>query len=155
MADPSQKPRGGGLRFSRRTVLTGAGAVAVAGLGGALAYKHRPTSFRVRQALIQEFGTRVVRGKEADRFIADVTHLLDNPKYGRRVKGAFFELPVHQPRIAYFPGRRIRDTAVTLFVQRTNAFRVYSGKDRALVYAGLDPYVAGCSNFISAAYRFT
>lgn len=150
MADAPQPRR---PIVSRRTMLVGGGALAVVGVGGALAYKNRPMAIRVRQILISEFGYRMVKGKDAERFIVDITRLITHPNYGKRVKGAFFELPIREPRIAYFPGRRVRDTTVTLFLLRTNAYRVYAGKDRALIYTELDPYDTGCSNFISAPYR--
>lgn len=142
--------------LSRRTVMLGAGGVVGVGMLGfsaAGAYKYRPTTIRVRQILVKEFGKRVVSGRDADRFIHDVSKMIAHPAAEKRVKGAFFELPPRVPRISYFPARRVRDIAVTLFVTRTNAYRVFIRQDRKLVYLSLDPYEAGCGNFLSAAYR--
>lgn len=135
------------MKMDRRMLL-GAAAVAVL---APTPFLFRNTKGYVRSLLMNEFGA-VAEGEEAERFIADMAQVLDDTGgFNRRVKTWAI---VHFHEIAPFAAteREMEDLIVTLFLKRTNAWRVWSKLDTDLIYGSLDPYQVGCANFLSALH---
>jgi hypothetical protein len=131
-----------------RRVLIGAAAIAVL---APAPFLFRDTKGYVRGLLTSEFGA-VARGEEAERFITDMARMLDDTGgFKRKVKTWAI---VHFHEIAPFAAteREMEDLIISLFLKRTNAWRVWSKLDTDLIYGSLDPYKVGCANFLSALH---
>lgn len=140
------------LPFTRRKLIIG-GAVAIAGALVAAPAVFRSTRRHVRKILEDQFGTDVVSGEAADRFIADIARKLEGT---RGLNETIVRMgAVYFPELPFFrrTDLEIEDVVLTEFLKRTNAYRRYGGLDDELIYVSLDPYEVGCGNFLSAQFK--
>jgi hypothetical protein len=137
----------------RRAVLFGAGGIlAVVAAGG---FRLASSSVRgyLYDVLVEEFGPHVAANADAERFANDVADQLlqgRSPAWFARYRTA---IAVRGTEFGANQRQYLRDLTVTMFLRHTNAYRVWRGVDARLVYGTINPYEAGCGNFLNAANR--
>jgi hypothetical protein len=135
--------------INRRHLLA-IGGLAVLGL---TPFAFRSTYSHARRILEKEFGPEIVLGEAADRFVADVSRLLEERGGLRRRLARLGSVYFREVPLFGVVQREMEDTVITLFLTRTNAYRVHLKQDDELVYVSLDPYSVGCTNFLSAQFK--
>lgn len=95
----------------------------------------------------------MIAGESGARFIEAMADRLDgqNRAGGRRfalMRSLAAQFPVFQTE-----RRNVEAEVLTEFLKRTNAYRMTLGADTELTFASLDPYEAGCSNFLAAPFN--
>jgi len=139
-------------RKPSRRVLLGAGAVGVAA-AAASPFALPSTESYVRRLLEAEFGTAIVEQPDTRRFIADVAARLSrepDKAWKHRIAAVLSVVGIARGHAEF-----VRGHVLTLFLNRTNGYRVWRGLDAKLVYVSLDPYETGCGNALVSANRPT
>lgn len=148
---PTPQTRRDGQGLRRRHLLIG-GALGIGALLAVTPIALRPTEDALRGILSREFGAKLADSAVTQGFVRDAAQRLRTTWTGRGFKNAIYRR-VRRTGVLWVVDPKVRDELVALFLLRTNAYRVYLGLDEDLVYATLDPYEAGCSNFLSSAFR--